>query len=473
MLTYDMSQREGIPKYLYLYQCIRDDILNGEIAPHEKIPSKRALAAHLNVSVITVENAYGLLQAEGYLYTKEKVGFFAENLPRRHAPQQKCPQSRAIAGTEHAYYTDFSSNKVQTSLYPASSMAKLTREALSLNEPKFLETVPYNGTAMFRNAIAEHLHRYRGMEVDPDQIIVGCGTEYLYSRLMQLFDERTVLGLEDPGNHKFADIAKRYRIDCTYLPIDDDGVRLDALAESRVNLVHLSPANSFPLGSVMPIRKRFDLLSWLYESDDRYLIEDDFDSEVNSYGNPTMPIFANDYNARTIYINSFAKTLVPSLRVSYIILPFSLLKRYRQTQTFYSCTVSGSNQYVLARFIEEGYFERHLNHLNTFFRAERALIEREIRDTGLGEYGEVSVPPAGTHVILSLGDKTVPTERMKANAESLDIRFASLADYSSQPTRETMRKLIVNYASVPPARLHEGLLRLKLCISHQSVAALP
>ena len=468
MLTYDLSKRGKTPTYLYLYQCIRDDIMNGVIAPEEKIPSKRALATHLGTSVITVENAYNLLLVEGYVRSRERVGFFAEDLGTRAQVRHRRQRVIALGADEHVYFADFSSNKVQTALYPSSSMAKLTREMLSLNDPNLLRTVPFNGIPLVRHAISEHLARYRGMDVDPDQIIVGSGIEYLYSRLMQLFDERTVLGLEDPGNHKFSRIAARNRIRSEFIPIDSDGVQLDRLAQSGVSLMHVSPANSFPLGSGMPIRRRLDLLSWLDQDSSRYLIEDDFDSELNSYGNPTTPIFAADPGERTIYLNSFSKTLVPSLRISYMVLPPALIERYLATMTFYSCTVSGSDQYVLARFIQEGYFERHLNHLNTVFKHERAQVVHEMHETGLDELGSVFVPPAGTHVIVRLGDMGATRAQLKRRAEKLDIRFAFVADYASEPTEEMHRELVVNYASVPPERLREGLLRLKDCIAPES-----
>lgn len=474
MLTYEMGNRGGAPKYLYLYQCIRDDILRGKIPADQRLPSKRALADHLGVSVVTVENAYRLLVVEGYVRSQEKVGFFVERIEgRRRPPGHRPTTSLPPMEEEHAYFADFSSNKVQMSLFPASTVTKLTREMLAVRDERFFSTVPYNGTRTLRHAIADYLRRYRGMEVDPDQVIVGCGTEYLYGRLMQLFEPGTVLGLEDPGNHKFADIAARNGLASEFLPVDEKGVRLDALSRSRASLVHVSPANSFPLGSVMPIGRRLDLLSWLYEDSGRYLVEDDFDSEVNSFGNTTTPIFQSDFGGRTVYLNSFSKTLVPSLRISYMVLPTKLVARYRRTQTFFSWTVSGSDQYVLARFLADGHFERHLSHLNAFFRRERAQVLSEMSGLGLDRMGEVVVPEAGTHVILRLGEGDVTREQMRVNARSLDIRFAFVSDYAAHPWGRMGRDLIVNYASVPPERLHEGLSRLMLCLSRQSVGVLP
>lgn len=472
MLTYDLDARGSTPRYQYLYQRIRDDILDGRIAPREKLPSKRALAAHLRTSVITVENAYQLLMVEGYIHSRDKVGYFAEELRPRpaaaRAPQAPPRVPRIVGGAEHACFADFSSNRIQTSLFPLSALQRLLREAIALDDPALFGTIPSNGTEILRHAIADYLRRFRGMDVDPEQVVVGCGTEYLYSRLMQLFGEDTVLGLEDPGNHKFADIAARYRIRSEYVPVGPEGVLLDALGRGGASLLHLSPANSFPFGAVMPIRKRLDVLSWLYERDGRYLVEDDFDSEITSLGGAAMPIFHYDDRGRTVYLNTFSKTMLPSLRVAYMVLPPRLLARYRETTTFYSCTVSGADQYAYARFISEGHFERHLSRLNTFFRAQRKRVLAELDLVGLGARAQVTAPPAGTHVTLELGAVAPGAERMRERARELDIRFASVADYAARPTEEMARQLVVNYASVPPERLHEALLRLAACAAPES-----
>jgi GntR family transcriptional regulator / MocR family aminotransferase len=463
MLTYDMTRHGKTPLYQYLYQKIRDDILSGRISPNEKLPSKRALAKHLDLSVITVENAYELLLIEGYIYAREKVGYFAETLSQR--PKTLPPRHSFISEPrEHQYFADLSSNKVDTSLFPISSLRKLSREALSRDDPFFLETVPYNGLAIFRYAIANFLGQYRGMRVDPEQIIIGCGTEYLYSRLMQCFSKNTVLGLEDPGNHKFSKIADRYNLKTEYLPVDDYGPSSDALAKSHVNLLHLSPANAFPIGLVMPIKRRLEVLTWLYQDEERYLIEDDFDSEFTSYGTIADPVFNNDYKEKTIYINSFSKTMLPSLRVSYMILPHKLLHRYHETLSFYSCTVSATDQYIYARFIEDGYFERHLNHMNTHFKNLQAQILQEMEAANLDQYCDVITPRTGTALLLRLHVKT-SIEQLKLFAQQFDIRIAFVSDYAVEPTEEEKHVMIFNYASLPPERVHSVISMLKLILS--------
>lgn len=459
MLTYEMKNRGGQPLYLYLYQCIRNDILNGVIQPNEKLPSKRALAQHLDLSIITVENAYQMLKIEGYIYSKEKVGYFAESLkprpdsvPTRHEFLQE-PQ-------EHEYFADFSSNKVEPSLFPVSVMAKLCREMISLQSPDFLTTVPYNGTAILRYAIANYLAEYRGMYVDPQQIIIGCGVEYLYSRLLECFPEDTVLGLEDPGNHKFSRIAQKYKIPVCYLPTDRFGLSLPALNDSPVTLLHISPANIFPMGNVMPVRRRQDVLSWLSESDNRYIIEDAFDSEFNSYGTADSSLFSGDYSEHTIYLNSFSKTMIPSLRVAYMVLPPALLKRYRDTTSFYSCTVNSSDQYIYAQFISRGYFDRHLQHTNTVFKNKKSTLIKELARSPLGQSAHLQTPPAGTSIILEDLESPIPPEQIKENAKQMDIRLAFVSDYMEHPTDAARHMLILNYASVPQDHLSEGLERV-------------
>lgn len=460
MLTYDMTARGRQPLYQYLYQCIKNDILSGAIGPDEKLPSKRSLAKHLDISVITVENAYHLLEIEGYIYTKEKIGYFAERLKRRPSSIPSRPEY-VKEPQEHEYFADFSSNKVEYSLFPLSVMTKLCREMLSLQNPDFLKTVPYNGTAILRYAIANYLADYRGMEVDPDQIIIGCGTEYLYSRLLECFPEGTVLGLEDPGNHKFASIAQRYRIPVEFLPIDRYGVSMPELDSSPVSLLHISPANVFPMGYIMPIKRRLDVLSWLYQDEKRYLIEDDFDSEFNSYGASDSPVFSRDYNERTIYMNTFSKTMIPSIRAAYMILPHSLLHRYRETTSFYSCTVSSTDQFVFANFISRGYFERHLMHTGNVFRSKRAALLRELDADFISSMAEIRTPLAGTSIYLENLRSGLTPEQIKKNAKQLDIRLAFVSDYMEHPARSDERTMILNYASVPHERFGEALKRLR------------
>ena len=466
MFTYDMSQTGKTPLYLYLYELIRDDILNGNLKSGEKLPSKRSLAGHLGLSVITVQNAYEILLVEGYLYSKEKVGYFVENIKKKPAPpkrEKKIDYSiYQGADVEHEWFADFSSNKIQPSLFPVASIAKITREMIALNNPDFLKTVPYNGTSIFRNAIADYLQEYRGMEVDPEQIIIGCGTEYLYGRLLQLFPEDTILMLEDPGNHKFASIAKQFHLDVEYLS-QDHRKPADHLRKKHAALLHISPANTFPEGKILPIRNRYDILDWLEADPGHYVIEDDFDSEFNYHGRIPAPLFSMDSQEKVIYMNTFSKTLLPSLRVGYLVLPHSLLRRYYETLTFYSCTESASDQYILARFLSEGYYERHLNHARTYLKTEQKKLAQEISLSELGKCGDIITPPAGT-ILVWESHTPLNQESIKERARENDIKFAFVSDYAYHKAPEMERKIILNYASIPKERIPEAVRRLSCSI---------
>lgn len=205
MITYDMNMRGGMSKYEYLFQCIRRDIQSGAMPPDFRLPSKRSLAEHLMVSVTTVENAYSMLVSEGYLYTKQSSGFFVCRRPLP-PPQADEPEEEEAS----PYRFDFKANRCSLSLFPMNTWTRLMRQVLSRQDPVLLQTVPFNGLYVLRQAIAGYLYEYRGMSVSPGQIVIGAGTEYLYGRLLQLFGPHNVIAIEDPGYKKFADISLSY-----------------------------------------------------------------------------------------------------------------------------------------------------------------------------------------------------------------------------------------------------------------------
>jgi GntR family transcriptional regulator/MocR family aminotransferase len=360
MLTYDLSQRGELSLYDYLYRCIKQDILAGHIRAGERLPSKRQLAAHLKISVITVEGAYAQLLTEGYIRSQEKSGYFAEAVT---APQQVTSSTDMVtAPPPSPWFLDLTSNHLNTEDFPFSLWAKEVRRVLLDEGDRLVEPVPYNGTAALREAIARYLHRFRGLQVHPEQIVVGAGTEYLYGLLVQLLGRERVFALEDPGYRKIAAIYRLNGVTCRHLPVDGQGLSVDRLLSSDATVAHLSPAHHFPSGAVMPVGRRQALLEWAYEGD-RYLIEDDYDSEFRMSGRPIPPLAALDSHGRVIYINTFSKSLSPSMRMGYLILPEHLLSRYDEVLGNFSCTVPVLDQYILAEFIESGNFERHLNRM--------------------------------------------------------------------------------------------------------------
>lgn len=467
MLTYNLNERGETPLYDYLYQCIRGDILGGLLQPGEKLPSKRVMARHLNVGLITVANAYAQLATEGYIKAIEKKGYFVEDVthyvrPRTPVKKAETPEKAAVPlePAEKEFFADFRANRISLQNFPAGVWSRLVRESLLLQTESLYKTVPFNGLYELRAAIASYLYANRGMTVEPGQIIIGAGTEYLYSRLLQLFGRERAFAIEDPGYKKFAVIANTFGNPWKYVPIDENGLLVDKLEESGAQIVHLSPANHFPTGIVMPITRRAELFEWANRKPGRYIIEDDYDSEFRYTGKFILPLYAEDTQHKVIYMNTFSKSLVPSLRISYMVLPGPLMKRYEKDQSFYSCTVSGFEQHTLATFIARGYFERHVNRMKKYYKEQRAAILQAIRSSSLGRISCITERKAGTHFLLSVRTRLTEKEiRQAAAGENLSLAFYS--DYSYHPVRAGMDPtLVVNYAGIPREKLEQVVERL-------------
>ncbi|MBQ3404789.1 MAG: PLP-dependent aminotransferase family protein, partial [Oscillospiraceae bacterium] len=437
MLTYDINNRGESTIYEYLYGCIKADIMEGRLAANEKLPSKRTLAKNLGVSVTSIENAYDQLGLEGFIRAEAGKGFFVNEIGKTEAPEEPEPlHDKSLAEIEDRhkeFIIDFKANRTSIENFPFTVWAKLVRNLLSDRNEEILGTIPYNGLKALRVALAKHLYMYRGMEVDPRQIIIGAGTEYLYSRLLQMFGQNTVIAIEDPGYKKFSEISSSQGILWDYIPIDREGMRLDMLQDSLANVIHVSPANHFPTGTVMPINRRLDLLNWAYQKPDRYIIEDDYDSELRYAGSLIPPMFAMDSRNKVIYINTFSKSIVPSLRISYMVLPPYLMELYRDTLSFYSCTVSSFEQMTLAHFISEGYFDRHINRMKRISKAKRDEVLNALMASPLSNISEIMEANAGTHFLLHV-DTRLSDRSIKKRASEHHIELAMLSDYMSRPS---------------------------------------
>ena len=328
MLTYDLTKTDG-PLYKCLYECIKNDISQGKLSSGEKMPSKRTLAKNLGVSTITVENAYDQLIGEGYMFARPKKGYFIADVSDIRvikAPVQKELSIKLPPEQDESIF-DFSSNRTDSGNFPFSIWAKLMRETISLREQELLSVSPCGGVRELREAIASHLSSFRGMNVDPDQIIVGAGTEYLYGLLVKLLGTDKVYCVEDPGYKKISQIYECNNAKCLPVQMDEQGISVELIKKANAQIAHISPTHHFPTGITMPVNRRYELLAWANESSDRYIIEDDYDSEFRMNGHPIPPILSIDACEKVIYINTFSKSLTSTIRISYMVLPEHLADR--------------------------------------------------------------------------------------------------------------------------------------------------
>ena len=438
MLTYELKKAPGVPLYEALYRCIRRDILSGKLAAGEKLPSKRALAAHLEVSKITVEAAYNQLLAEGYIRSEEKVGYFAENL-------QKLPSPAPIpeAAAQHAEdLIDLTGDS--PSHFPFSVWSRLQREVmLDLGEGLLLP-LHKQGLPQLRCAIARHLQQFRGMQVDPDNILIGAGTDFLYNLLVQLLGRDKRYGVEEPGYSKIQKIYEAAGAACNLLNLDKEGVDPEDLGDTQV--LHISPSHHFPSGIVMSNARRRTLLDWAAADSDRYIIEDDYDSEFRFNAHPMPALHTLDGGSKVIYLNTFSKTLAPSIRISYMVLPGSLMEKFRRTLGFYSCTVPSFEQYTLDRFISRGHFEKHINRMRKHYKSIRNRVLTAITGCKYADHFTILEENAGLHFLLQV-DLPLTDAQLTQICRKLGLRVAPLSSYYRFP-EENSHCLVVNYSGL-------------------------
>lgn len=457
MLTYSFENRGSDSLYEYLYKQIKADILSFRLAPNEKLPSKRALAKHLNVSVITVEGAYSQLLAEGYIYSQPKSGYFVSPLLSAPASAEK---SSSVQEAEESspLFADFAASHSDKSSFPFSVWAKLMRDTMSDSPEKLMVRSPSAGILPLREAIAEHLYSFRGISVHPEQIIVGAGTEYLYSLIIQLLGRSRCYGVEDPGYEKISRIYEANEVKCAFIPMDSQGVDPSALLESGADVLHISPSHHFPTGTVTPVSRRYELLSWACSAPQRYIIEDDYDSEFRLMGKPIPPLKSIDVLGKVIYMNTFSKTLSSTIRISYMVLPEELMAEYSRRLNFYSCTVSNFEQYTLAAFIRSGHLEKHINRMRSLYRTRRDTLIDCIKAQEKYPLVKIKEEDAGLHFILELSTSISDPEIISRCRQS-GLRVSCLSEYFKiAPAPE--HTLLINYSALDSERIPEAVDRL-------------
>jgi len=459
MLTYSFENKGSDSLYEFLYKQIKEDIINGILSPDEKLPSKRALAKHLSVSTITVENAYSQLCAEGYLYSVAKSGFYVSDINTHYPVSVKKPVHTIQAPPKTPeYFADFVNNSTSTDTFPFTTWTRLLRETMAEHADNLMARSPSAGIMQLRVAISDYLYQFRGMSVEPEQIIVGAGTEYLYSLLIQLLGHNTIFAIEDPGYSKIPKIYRANHVDYVPVPLDHQGIQTDALYASGANILHISPAHHFPTGIVTPISRRYEILSWA-ASGERYIIEDDYDSEFRLQGKPIPSLYSIDTSDKVTYINTFSKSLTSTIRISYMVLPKKLLTRYNEELSFYSCTVSNFEQYTLAKFIQKGYLEKHINRMRNYYRNLRDTMLSCIKNEP--GYSDITIleEDSGLHFLIKV-DTTASDNELIATAALQGLHISCLNQYYTLPPTTDSHTIIINYSGIRASGIPEAIHRL-------------
>lgn len=369
-MNYILDRGARAPAYLQLYEQIKRDILGGAFPYRSKLPSKRAVAAETGVSTVTVEHAYGLLWAEGYIEGRERSGYFVafrgEDGFAVSADRVLPPREPAAAGGS-------------IPLFPFTVLAKTMRRVLDDRGEAILQKTPGAGSPELRETLARYLARNRGIFASAEQIVVGSGAESLYGLLTKLFGRDRIFGIESPSYEKIEQIYRASGAECRLLPLGSEGIESSALAATDAQILHVTPYRSFPTGITASASKRHEYVRWA-DGKGRFLIEDDFESEFSIASKPVETLFALSAKENVVYINTFTKSISPAVRVGYMVLPKTLVPVFDEKLGFCSCSVPTFEQYVIAELLQNGDFERHIN------RVRRRLRQEAQRDAR---------PPAG------------------------------------------------------------------------------
>lgn len=461
VLTYSFENIESESMYEHLYRCIKQDILQKKLKSGEKLPSKRTFAKNLGVSTITVESAYAQLVAEGYLYTLPKRGYYVCDLEKGEEPPPPRPkQELPRQPVRRTYWADFVGSSVAKDMFPFSVWVKLLRDVTAgEDEATLLTDTSAGGIRQLRQAISDHLYQFRGMSIDPEQIVVGAGTEYLYSVLIQLLGRDRGYAMEDPGYLRLSKIYEKNDVRICHIPMDASGIIPEKLEESGAEILHITPSHHFPTGIVMPVSRRYEFLSWASKGENRYIIEDDYDCEFRLSGRPIPTLQSIDVMEKVIYINTFSKSLAPAFRISYLVLPKHLVTRFYETLGFYSGTVSCLEQMTLARFLSEGYFEKHINRMRNHYRTVRDKLLGEISRSPLAGRVRISEENAGLHFLMEVDTNRSDQEIVQA-AEGEDLRISFVSQYYFDTANCRPHVLVMNYSGLEEDRIPEAVDRL-------------
>ena len=439
--------RDKEPKYRQLYLYYRREIEAGKIEAREKMPSKRVLARQLGIGLRTVELAYEQLVAEGYVYSEERKGYFVSPLVNLAKEIRNSTVIKDESPDEKDYVYSFTLSGVEEEGFPWSVIRRLQRSVFDDHERHFLGGGEMKGERQLRENIAAYLRQARGFSPDPENIIISSGTESLLQLLFLLLSEES-LALEDPGFSRLHTLCRDLGKTVYPLGFDAEGIRPEELNKTGCNLVFITPSHQFPTGLVYPVGRRLELLSWAMEKKERYLLEDDYDSEFRYGVHPLPSLKSLDRGDKVIYLGSFSKSLSPSFKLSYLVIPKALGQPFKEL-SYWSCPVSLSTQFLVSSFIAEGHYTRHLNRMRKIYKDKRELLVDAILEVD----PEASLGGSDAGLFITLKPSVKGTEeRLVKKARKKGIFLYGMHEFSLKKRVEEA-VFLLGFASIKKERI--------------------
>ena len=459
-LTMNLDAASSVPLYEQIYKYIKKDIQNGGLPFKKRLPSTRQLAKYLQVSRTTVDLAYAQLVSEGYIESVPCKGYFVCELEGLYRLESNyMPENISIDMELKKPAYDFSPNGVDLNSFPQNIWRRLSKNILLEEKQLLFQLGDPQGEWKLRQTVAGYLHQARGVEASPEQIVIGAGNDFLLLLLCSMFGAGKTLAMESPTYKKAYDLFRNLSNEVRIVEMDTQGMRTDRLAETDAQIAYVMPSHQYPLGIVMPVKRRMQLLAWAAAAPGRYIIEDDYDSEFRYRGKPIPALQGYDRHDRVIYIGTFSKSIAPAIRVSYMVLPKHLLGLYRERGSGISCTVSRIDQMLIERFLDEGHYERHLNKMRAIYKGRHDVLLEELR--AFRGICRISGENAGVHILLTFTNGMRQDEAIRL-AEEQGVRVYGLSGYfvgEAQPAQADT--VILGYANLPEEEIRVAAASLK------------
>ncbi len=450
--------------YKQIYEGIKEKILNKHLQSNEKLPSKRVLADQLKVSVNSVSNAYEQLLAEGYIYTIERKGYYVENITqfieKEDFVKNELPEDLKEALVSKEGWLSLSHMTSDISNFPFKEWRKCQQQAIQKFKRELSEITHSQGPYTVRKTICRMIALSRGVNCEPEQIIIGAGTQLLVRQLMAIQNNASIVTMENPGYARNYNLLRNMNFNVQPTPLDEQGINMDKIESSKANFVFVTPSHQFPTGKIMPISRRIGLLNWAAQSDDRYIVEDDYDSEFK-YETDNIPSLQSlDRNHRVIYIGTFSKTMLPGMRVSYMVLPPDLLKEYRR---HYYDLMQSSNSlvlYTLHFFIENGEYSKHLKRMNHQYETRRMTLIKQLKMCFKNNI-QIEDIPAGLHFLAHFrSEKSYQEIEERATEMKLEVYSMRRFMLPNSKKKDNQIDLVLGFANINGDKISEAVNRL-------------
>lgn len=456
-----MQRESGQFIYRQLYSQLKEDILAFKYESHEKLPSKRDMSQHLNISVNSVKAAYEQLLAEGYIYTEERKGYFIEPLEKLIIdPNAQISLNVQEQQIEDAYDYSFSHMSTDISAFPVEVWTKLVKRVFE-NYDHELSSIPQiKGPIELRQSIAKLVSYQRGIQCHPEQIVIGSGTNILLTKLIQLLPDEIKIAVENPGYSRFRTLIRQTSAQLKPIALDHKGISIEAIKQAQPDATIVTPSHQFPMGIIMPVSRCINLLNWASQTQS-YIIEDDYDSEFKYETDNIPSLFSFDKNERVIYLGTFSKTLMPGLRMSYMILPIHLVKKFDHYHLNMIPDFSTIHALTLNLMIKEGYYEKYVKKMHQIYGKKRETLITHLSNTFTSNI-RIKDTRAGLHFIVEV-NTPFSYQEIESRAKEMKLELYTLNRFSVKALEKnsSYKTLIIGFSKIKQEQIPRAVQRLK------------